>query len=552
MVRKGSPVRVRLRALVMAAGTDPDGGRLRRREFLIASAAAGLAVSGPVNYAALARGRRLPFARGGAFAHGVAAGMPAPKSITLWTRVSGLERSSRLLLEVATDRRFANVVRRKPVVAQRNRDFTVHAAVRGLAPHREYFYRFQTRDTHSRVGRFRTAPPADSRQPVRIGFYSCQSYEAGFYTALAGLAKEPDLDLVLCLGDYIYEFNFYEEDGPEQRRDRSGRNRDGEVQRLSEYRQKYRLYQRDPNLQAMHARHPFLAIWDDHEVEDNYAGDGADSAQDDPSRTNQDTPRSVPFGQRRRNGYRAFFEAMPRRRIRGDGNRIYGPTRLGGLCELFLLDQRQYRDPQSCGDELAVPCPEDDQPGRTMLGGRQKQWLKSALRGSNAQWKLLANQLMLMSLDSAPGIHINRDQWDGYSAERAELMGFVRDNGIEDLVALTGDIHTFFAGTVTTTGNSAGDPVGTEFVGGSVTSPGIPETLGTPGSASQLAQVLRANNPHLSYLDVDERGYGVISLRPGEATVEFKAPETTMQPRSPVSQLARFRVAAGTPGAEQV
>ena len=233
MVRKGSPVRVRLRALVMAAGTDPDGGRLRRREFLIASAAAGLAVSGPVNYAALARGRRLPFARGGAFAHGVAAGMPAPKSITLWTRVSGLERSSRLLLEVATDRRFANVVRRKPVVAQRNRDFTVHAAVRGLAPHREYFYRFQTRDTHSRVGRFRTAPPADSRQPVRIGFYSCQSYEAGFYTALAGLAKEPDLDLVLCLGDYIYEFNFYEEDGPEQRRDRSGRNRDGEVQRLS-------------------------------------------------------------------------------------------------------------------------------------------------------------------------------------------------------------------------------------------------------------------------------------------------------------------------------
>ena len=154
---------------------------MKRREFLVAGAAAGATLAGPVNYAALARGLRAPIAREGRFASGVMSGVPSPRAITLWTRLGEVERSSRLRLEVATDESFRNVVERREVVAQRDKGFTAHARVKGLRPHREYFYRFATQGSSSRVGRFRTAPPPDSRQKIRIAFYSCQDYEAGFF-----------------------------------------------------------------------------------------------------------------------------------------------------------------------------------------------------------------------------------------------------------------------------------------------------------------------------------------------------------------------------------
>src|SRR3954463_9941889 len=297
---------------------------LRRREFVIASAGAGLALAGPgpLNYVALAKDRRLPVAKEGAFAHGVASGVPSPKGITLWTRVSELTRSSRLTLEVATDKHFKHVVNRASVVADSNKDYTVHIGVGGLKPAHEYFYRFHTKHKNSRVGTFRTLPPADSNTPIKIGFYSCQSYEAGYYTAQGALAKEKDLDLVLMLGDYIYEHHYY--DGPAQRADTTGANKDGDVQTLAEYRDKYRFYQSDKNLQDLHAAYPFVSMWDDHEVEDNYAGTRPDSASTDPNgkENKNDYPRRIPFGQRRKNGYKAFFEAMPRFVPRG--NRLYG------------------------------------------------------------------------------------------------------------------------------------------------------------------------------------------------------------------------------------
>src|SRR3954463_8573656 len=385
---------------------------LRRREFVIASAGAGLALAGPgpLNYVALAKDRRLPVAKEGAFAHGVASGVPSPKGITLWTRVSELTRSSRLTLEVATDKHFKHVVNRASVVADSNKDYTVHIGVAGLKPAHEYFYRFHTKHTNSRVGTFRTLPPADSNTPIKIGFYSCQSYEAGYFTAQRALAKEKDLDMVLCLGDYIYEHHYY--DGPADRVDRTGANKDGDVQTLAEYREKYRFYQLDKNLQNLHAAYPFVVIWDDHEVEDNYAGSKPDSASKDPGHleNNNTYPRRIPFGQRRVNGYRAFHEAMPRI----GSNRLYGSIRLGKMAELFLTDERQYRDQQPCNDVQVAACPDDLQPGRPFLGGPQKAWLKSALPKSTARWSLLASETMMMALDSVPGSHANQDQWDGY------------------------------------------------------------------------------------------------------------------------------------------
>ncbi len=528
---------------------DP-GRRLRRREFLIAGAGAGLAVAGPINYAAVARAKRLPAAKGGEFAWGVSSGMPSPNAITLWTRLNGVDRSAKLKLEVARDPHFRNVVAHKDVLADAHRDFTVHAHVGGLTPHSEYHYRFETKNRHSRVGRFRTLPPADSNQKLKIGFYSCQAYEAGYFLAAAALAKEDNLDFVLCLGDYIYEHHYY--DGPAARIDKTGRNKDGDVQSLAEYRQKYRFYQLDKQLQDLHAAYPFISMWDDHEVEDNYAGKHPDSASTDPKHleNNNEYPRRVPFGNRRKNGYRAFFEAMPRIQRSDEPNRLYGSIPLGRMAELYITDERQYRDLQPCADAQLTSCPDDLAPGRTFLGSPQKRWLKGAVPKSEARWQLLASETMMMALDSSPGQHANQDEWDGYSAEREEILTSFHDKHVKNLVVLSGDIHTFIAGNLTTTGESTGTPIGVELVGGSLTSFGLPEELGIP--AATLDALRRSSDPHVIFADFERRGYCVVHVSKDEVLGEFKAMTTTQTKDGKPFSLAKFVVESGTPQLQQL
>ena len=538
-----------------------------RREFIGAAAltaanaalltspgrAAGAFRSGPA-------GKRPAPARGARFLQGVASGEPGPRSISLWTRLDRIDRSASLELEVAKDADFRRVVERRRVVAREKRGFAVEADVTGLDPAEEYFYRFDSGSRSSEVGRFRTLPPRGSRQPVRIAVFSCQDFVPGYYTAHAGLAKE-ELDLVVCLGDYIYERVFYE---PGVRQDKLGANRDGEVQTLAEYRQKYALYHSDPNLRALRASFPLMAISDDHEVEDNYARDRPGDATID---------QRVPFLQRRRNGYRAYFENMPfapvkpqRRRRKGERHRNYRRIRLGRSAELFLLDERQYRDDQPCGDELppVPPCPAEERndPSRTLLGARQKAWVKRGLAESKATWKLIANQVMMMAVDVPAGNPLNMDQWDGYGAERREILEHVAANGIENVAVLTGDIHTFFAGRVTPSGRQlAGnpEPVATEFVAGSMTSLGIPESVagmtGTPLPPETVAVLsdsaaFKAQNPHYEYVETENRGYGVVEAGRDSLEVTFRSPATTQQPESEVSDLARFRVASGRPDVE--
>jgi alkaline phosphatase D len=512
------------------------GSGISRREFLVAGSAAGLALAGPINYAALARQKRLPLAQGGKFAHGVAAGFPSPKAITLWTRLSEIDRSSKLMVEIATDKGFNRVVESVAVRAEKSRDYTVHHRVKGLDPGEQYFYRFFTDTKQSRVGKFRTAPPTDSKETIRIGFFACQNWNAGFFNAQAGLAKEKDLDLVLCLGDYIYEKGTYE--GP--RTDSTGVNGDGDVQTLDEYRQKYRLYQSDKALQDMKAEHPFVMIWDDHEVEDNYAGDeDLDNGGD---------VRRVPFAERRKNAYKAFFEAMPKLRVKGNPTRIYGSARLGGAAELIFTDQRQYRDPQPCNDAiLGGPCPEAEDPARTCLGATQKAWFKKTVAKSTANWKLWGSQLMLMSVDLPKGTPVQLDAWDGYAAERREILEHFLARGVQNLAVLTGDIHTFFAGDVTTTGRDTGTPVGVELVGGSATSLGLPEFLGVPSSS--LYPLVEPNDPHVKYADFDHRGYGVVRASRNELTCEFKAVDA-LNPGAKPTLLKSFRVEDGVPAVQ--
>ncbi len=520
-----------------------------RREFLRRGAAGALILGGVPVDAWARRGRRppaIPFAREGAFAEGIAAGAPKPRGIILWTRLDGAGAGDRRLrLEVARDREFRRTVLRRDVVARAAADGTVKVRVEGrrlLAPGEEYFYRFETRSSHSPVGRFKTLLPPDSRQPVRIAFFSCQDWQAGWYGAHRVLAGE-DVDLVVCLGDYVYERNFYE--STPVRRDTLGANRDGEVQTLDEWRAKYRLYKSDADLRALHEAHPFVAIWDDHEVEDNYAGavQGLKTQQ-----------RRIPFLQRRANGWRAWDEYMPFEFV-GRGTRIYRNFRIGRNAELFLLDQRQYRDDQ-CTDTTGSPCPDAETKPRKYLGDAQKAWFKRSLQGSGARWKMVGNQLMIMSLDAPNGNTLNADSWDGYGVERREVLEHFVDKGIRDVAFMAGDIHLFGAGDVGIDGRGP-ESVATEFVCGSTTSLSpaegardeydapIPPELAQPA----LDQV-RHFNPHVRHADQGAHGYAIAEARERELLVRFVAVPTAPARSTEARTLARFRVAAGTPRVE--
>jgi len=477
--------------------------------------------------------RRVEPVREAEFDCGVMAGIPGMHAITLWTHLEGLERPGYVRLEVAEDEGFSRVVHRSLVRAAPVRDFTARRTIRSsrvLRPGRRYHYRFSTRTGSSPVGRFTTVRPPDSREPLRIGFFSCQKWTAGLYPAHRGLAAEDDLDMVLCLGDYIYEGG--------GRNDEIGRvddiGPDGQAQTLEEYRAKYRLYLSDENLRAMHASAAFAAIWDDHEAENNYTGD-------EPG-TMPESRRRVDFLTRRRNGYLAFFEYGPRNRIPAEPMRSYRRIRLGGMADVLMLDTRQYRDPRACETEFQA-CPGIDDPSRTMLGGPQREWIKRVLSGSGATWKVIANQVMMMGLDGVPGYPVNPDQWDGYPGDRAEVLGHVRREEIEGVTVITGDIHTFMAGDVYPDGRFDGArPPATEFIGGSISSNGLEASFPRESLPAGEAYVRAANAPHLKYINLPRRGYGVLELRPDELLATFRSPTSVTSPDAPVEDLARFRV----------
>ncbi|WP_372791565.1 alkaline phosphatase [Paraconexibacter sp.] len=501
-----------------------------RRSLLAGAAAGAVPFLLPSGATAAARRRVRPLTEG-VFDCGVMAGIPGRHAITLWTHVGQIERSGTVRLEIAADESFKRVVHSQNVLATGVRDFTARATVRSskiLQPGERYWYRFATRAGSSRVGRFTTARPADSRERLRVGFFSCQKWSSGLYPAHAGLARE-DLDLVLCLGDYIYEGG-----GADQeigRVDEIGPN--GQAETLDEYRQKYRLYLSDPDLQDMHASAAFAGIWDDHEVENNYAGESPG--------TLSASRRRVDPATRKRNGYTAFFEYGPRNTIRQERFRSYRRIRLGGLADVLLLDTRQYRDDQACDQEV-VPCEGMSDPSRTMLGASQKAWLKGALTDPGSRWKVVANQVVAMGLDSVPGFPLNPDQWDGYPGDRTEVFDHVRRHDVRGVTMVTGDIHTFFAGDVYPGGRAdGGRPAATEFVGGSISSFGLEQEFGSLTPMAE-AGVVTTNSPHLKYAQLSRRGYGVLDLQHDELRATFRSPTTVRKRDAPIETIAGFVV----------
>jgi alkaline phosphatase D len=489
-----------------------------RRQFLARSGAAtAAAVLAPQDALAAKRRQKRPqdMLRGGRFSQGVLSGDPSPTAITLLTNVDRVGGAGRVRLEVARDPDFRRVIARRDILTTPAIDHSVKARVTGLKPHKRYYYRFETRDRHSPVGRFQTALPPDSRQPVRFGFFSCADYTHGYYNAYAALARE-DVDFVISLGDYIYAETYNEVgDGRAVRDDRTGRPNPyyraplREASTLPEYRAKYALYRSDASLRQLHATFPMVATWDDHEVQNNYANDAEDGG----------LPLRRRFSRARRDAaYQAWFEAMPVfSRAR---SQIYRSQPHGRTMELIMLDERQYRGNQPCGDALAFPCSSWDRQ-RTMLGRRQLAFLEGRLQASKAAWKVIGGQSLIMPNRVHDGQYARFDSWQGYPQEREHLLNHIAGNGIKDVVFLAGDVHTFVAGDVCTQ-MGAGPPVAVEFAAGSVTSASVGETnyrmpggVLVPGSNTDphappgVIEHYRAVNPWFDALDLDRHGYGV-------------------------------------------
>jgi alkaline phosphatase D len=491
---------------------------LSRRQFLARSGSAGaaLVIVPQTALEAMANGRPRPLLRGGRFSQGVLSGDPTPRGITLLTLLDDVTGSGSVRLEVARDRDFRRVVARRAIATGGGRGYSVKARVGGLEPDERYYYRFETRDRHSPVGRFQTALPADSNRPVKFAFYSCSEYSHGYFNAFEVMARD-DIDFVVCLGDYVYGEAYHSVAGGTGVRDDAigepnPTNPDiaSEALTLADYRAKYALYRSDKTLRDLHARFPMVAIWDDHEVQDNYAGAAPGGGLDASKR----------YSTARKNaGYRAYFEAMPF--FAAGGDRIYRSERHGRNVDLILLDQRQYRADQPCGDAVAPPCADWDQP-RPFLGTKQMSWLKKRLRSSKARWKVIGSQTMMMPAKVTGGSFYSFDSWQGYPQEREELLAHIKDRGIDDVVFITGDIHLFLAGDVRTQMGD-GESVAVEFVGGSVTSTNfgemdidagggviIPGNDQSPSTDPAIIDALRGINPWIDQADFDHHGYALV------------------------------------------
>jgi alkaline phosphatase D len=520
---------------------------LTRRQFLARSGSAGAALVIAPQAVAAPRGSAA-LLRGGRFSQGVLSGDPTPNGITLLTLLDEATGSGRVLLEVATDPDFRNVVARRRVKTGPDRNHSVKARLENLRPHERYWYRFETQDRHSPVGRFQTALPKDSREPVRFAFFSCAEYSHGYFNGYDAMRRD-DVDFVVCLGDYIYGEAYHSVAGGTGVRDDNvgdvnPAHTDSYVREaltLDDYRAKYALYRSDPALRKLHARFPMVAVWDDHEVQDNYAGGEPDGGLDPSLRYSVN---------RRWDAMKAYFESMPF--YGGPRKQVYRSQRHGRHVDLILLDQRKYRANQPCDDAVAPPCADYDQP-RAFLGRKQLDWVKRRLSASKATWKVVGSQTMMMPAKVTGGSYYSFDSWQGYPREREELLAHIKDEGIDDVVFITGDIHTFIAGDVRTELGS-GDSVAVEFVGGSITSTSLGEldfdaggglviagNDANPHTDPAIIDALRGVNPWVDQADFDHHGYATVRASRSEFECTLKRLETIKRPTRSMLTTDGFR-----------
>ncbi|MEV4242117.1 alkaline phosphatase D family protein [Streptosporangium canum] len=513
----------------------------RRRFLTVTGAAATLALTGTLpgirsaHAASAANMDRQPL-----FTLGIASGDPLPDAVVIWTRLApeplapfgGMDqRPVTVQWQVAEDEAFHRVVRRGTAIARPEYSHTVHVDVQGLRPWRHYFYRFRVGGQISPVGRTRTAPaPGDAISAMTFAFASCQAWFEGYYTALADMARR-DHDVILFLGDYIYEFGADKGIRPDSGDPHAMR----QTVTLDDYRERYALYKTDPDLQAAHAAAPWVVTLDDHEVVDNWADEAHPSAP----------PAS--FLVRRANAFRAYWEHMPLRLSQlpnGPDMQLYRRLRYGTLAEFSILDTRQYRSDQAGGDGEKPPNPGSLDPSRTITGEEQERWLLDGLAASGTRWNVIGQQNAMAQLDvkAGPGMVVPMDTWDGYVGSRNRVLGGAHERGVKNLVSLGGDLHRSVASDLKLDfADPASPTVGTEFVGTSITS-------GLDGvDHDQVGLTLLAENPHIKYHNF-QRGYVTCTVTEQEWTADYRVADRVTTPGGTVTTRAKLVVEDGRAG----
>lgn len=510
-----------------------------RRRFLAGAAALGAWAGAPAFLRGAAAQPRLS---GQPFTLGVASGYPLPGGVVLWTRLApspslpggGMPREPVPVdWEIADDEGMSRVVRRGTTAATPEWAHSVHVEVEGLEPARWYWYRFRAAGEVSPIGRTRTAPAASTAlDRLRFAFASCQHWEQGYFNAYRQMLAD-DLDLIVFLGDYIYESSTI--------RSRVRQHGIPESITLDDYRTRYALYRSDPDLRAAHAACPWIVTWDDHEVSNDYADD----------RSEQLHPREW-FLRRRAAAYRAYYEHMPLRRQMvplGPHARIYHRVAFGDLVQFHLLDDRQYRTHQPCappgrGGSMVGDCPERADPRATLLGDTQERWLQDGLDRSRAVWNVLGQQTLMAQVDRKPGPEREfwTDGWDGYPAARRRLLEYLGQRKPGNPVVIGGDVHSFWVTDLKPDADDARSPVvATELVGTSITT-----QFGR--TQSQLDAVL-PENPHVKFANGAQRGYVRLEVTRDRLRADLRAMRTVTQPTSDADTLAAFVVETGRPGA---
>jgi alkaline phosphatase D len=534
---------------------EPAGAT--RRHFFARSGAAGAALAAaPLALAATRVDRRAAPATG-AFQHGVASGDPLATRVILWTRVSTATPRPAVLVDwlVATDPALANVVQRGRTLALAERDHTVKVDAAGLRPGTTYYYRFEADGEASPTGRTKTLPLGRVDR-LRIAVASCSNHAYGYFNAYRRIAERADLDLVLHLGDYLYEY------GPGVYGSVRTPEPPGEMVQLADYRQRHAQYKRDADLQEMHRQHPVITIWDDHEITNDAWVGGAE---------NHTEGAEGAWPERVQQGLQAYYEWMPIRPRSSDRRQNQRAFRLGNLLELVMLEERLQARSQQLPATIPVPglgnvfvqAGEFLNPERTLLGAEQEAWLAERLRGSRAQWKFLGQGVMFAQLkgQGAPnaaggGAFLNPDQWDGYQPARDRIYGLIRGDAthppVADVVVLTGDIHSSWAADLTPDPNNPNVAAGgydpatgagskaVEFVTTSITSPALDDPTGA------TAAFLKGVNPHFKYIEFNRRGYLLLDVTRERVVGEWWYVPTVAEPAAGESFGAAFEVRAGT------
>lgn len=499
------------------------------------------------------------------FKHGVASGDPLSNALIIWTRATTSQSNFEVTAawELASDSQFKNIIRSGREQTDKSRDFTIKIDVQELAPNTEYFYRFMGLNTQSPIGRAKTLPINNIEQ-VKMAVVSCSNYPAGYFNAYTDAAKQKDLDVVLHLGDYIYEYPMggYATENAEKIGRQLAADNSSEIITLSDYRKRYAIYRTDQGLQALHAAAPFIAIWDDHEVTNDTYKSGAENH----------TPDEGDFFKRRAAAIQAYYEWLPIRPPMGEQSpQIYRTFDFGNLISLHMLDTRviardkqlaysDYKNLETKQMDVARFASDLNNPSRQLLGNTQLNWLTSAITKSNAKWQVLGQQVLMTKMWLPTEIFsqsdrtkipqvlkelvtikkavlankavtpaqlarvntlmpYNLDAWDGYPSEREALYKSVTALN-KKLVVIAGDTHNAWHGTLK---NAKGENVGVEFATPGVTSPGMEHYLAlNTAQAKQMADSLSLLINDLNYCDLSHRGYMLLTITKEQITSNWR------------------------------